>query len=115
MTKQLNDWMPLRRALREVADAVQFSDHVCSEQLVEVQKARKLLATYELYLKRKMEVRKPPQYRCPKTGAEWSGRGRKPAWVQEAIAAGVPLAYFLIASAAKSESKTESSLASVLL
>lgn len=25
----------------------------------------------------------PPKYRDPKTGAEWSGRGRAPAWIAD--------------------------------
>lgn len=29
----------------------------------------------------------PPKYRNPKTGDEWSGRGRKPAWFAEMTAA----------------------------
>lgn len=108
MTLRSNDWMPLRRALREVADAVQFSDHINEAQLTDVQVARKLLATYESYLKRKLAVRLPPLYRCPKTGATWSGRGRQPVWLQEALAAGVPLSYFLIAPESKTESELDS-------
>jgi DNA-binding protein H-NS len=39
----------------------------------------------------------PPKYRNPaEPGQTWSGRGRKPAWIKEAEAAGRPLADFEI-------------------
>ena len=37
-----------------------------------------------------------PKYRDPATGQTWSGRGLKPKWMVEAIAAGRPAESFLI-------------------
>jgi len=38
-----------------------------------------------------------PKYRDPASGATWSGRGRKPRWLEEAIKAGHSADRFLIA------------------
>lgn len=40
------------------------------------------------------------QYRDPATGAEWTGRGMKPKWLQQRISEGRELAEFKIAKAA---------------
>lgn len=40
---------------------------------------------------------RPPKYRHPENSAlTWSGRGRQPGWIREAVAAGKPLEDFLI-------------------
>lgn len=47
--------------------------------------------------KSKMAGKKvPPKYRNKATGETWSGRGLKPRWLSEAIAAGKKLADFAI-------------------
>ena len=38
-----------------------------------------------------------PKYRHPSTGAEWTGRGRQPRWLADAVAKGAKLDSFLIA------------------
>lgn len=41
---------------------------------------------------KKAKAKVPPKYANPENpGLTWSGRGRKPAWVNEAIERGVPL------------------------
>lgn len=37
-----------------------------------------------------------PKYRNPKTGETWTGRGRRPVWIAETLAAGEPLDQLLI-------------------
>ena len=37
-----------------------------------------------------------PKYRNPKTGATWSGRGKRPNWLDEAIAEGNDISAFFI-------------------
>ena len=39
----------------------------------------------------------PAKYRHPSTGAEWTGRGRQPRWLADAVAKGAKLDSFLIA------------------
>lgn len=39
----------------------------------------------------------PAKYRHPSTAAEWTGRGRQPRWLADAIAKGAKLESFLIA------------------
>lgn len=43
--------------------------------------------------------KRAPKYRHPQTGHTWSGRGKRPQWVHEVLAAGQSLAAFAIESA----------------
>lgn len=36
-------------------------------------------------------------YRCPSSGAMWSGRGRRPQWIKDAMTAGQDIAAFKVA------------------
>ncbi len=36
-------------------------------------------------------------YRCPSSGAMWSGKGRRPSWIKEAMSAGVDIATYKVA------------------
>lgn len=38
----------------------------------------------------------PAKYRDPLSGKEWSGRGRQPGWIKDALAAGRPMDDFAI-------------------
>lgn len=42
-------------------------------------------------------IKVQPKYRCPDSGATWSGRGREPRWLAAAIKAGKKRDDFLIA------------------
>ena len=42
-------------------------------------------------------IKVQPKYRCPDSGATWSGRGRQPRWLTAAIKAGGKRDDFLIA------------------
>jgi len=45
---------------------------------------------------RPQRVRGVPKYRNPTTGKTWTGKGRQPKWIAEAIATGASLNSFLI-------------------
>lgn len=46
---------------------------------------------------RKSGQKNPPKYRNPNDATQtWTGRGRQPAWIKEALAAGKPLSDFEI-------------------
>lgn len=80
---------------------MEFLDPPSMEQLTDVQTAQAMLKKYEQYLRRELGVKASTvKYRCPKTGGEWSGRGFKPLWLREALAAGVPLQYFAVTPSA---------------
>lgn len=46
-----------------------------------------------------------PKYRDPATGATWTGRGKRPRWMADALAAGRTEASFLISGASGSASE----------
>jgi DNA-binding protein H-NS len=45
---------------------------------------------------RPQRVRGVPKYRNPTTGKTWTGKGRQPKWIAEALATGASLNSFLI-------------------
>ncbi|REG50897.1 H-NS histone family protein [Paraburkholderia sp. BL6669N2] len=83
------------RAPGWIAKAKDRSKFLIGEDVVESAVASKKPAKAGNYVRGPQ----PPQYRDPKTGATWSGRGRAPAWIAEAkdrtkflIAAGIDVA-----------------------
>ena len=71
------------------AQAAEISARERAEALAH---ARELVKRHELTQKEifgaKAVAPLAPRYRDPKTGATWSGRGKKPAWVVAALAEG---------------------------
>ena len=68
------------------AQAAEISARERAEALAH---ARELVKRHELTQKEIFGAKAvAPRYRDPKTGATWSGRGKKPAWVVAALAEG---------------------------
>lgn len=54
---------------------------------------------------------RPAKYRNPATGATWTGMGKRPQWLRDAVEAGKPISSFLIGSAIPAAPPSEPGMA----
>lgn len=92
----------LKKLQKDVTKAIEgFQDRQRQEALMAVEaKAREMgfsLVELTSGATRKAKPASPPKYRHPENpSVTWSGRGRQPDWIKEAVAAGASKDEFLI-------------------
>lgn len=106
MNQQSNDGLSYNEIMNKIKElSAQAEEIRRQERSAALQKVLSIMREYELTVaeveagkighvrrgKSSGRVKTPPKYMDPATGATWTGRGKRPAWVNQALSNGVSL------------------------